>query len=137
MSAMSTPTPHLNGPRALRRGHPRSRTPDPVPALPRLTFVTSFTPSGLLAAALSADPSRPLLTYLDESTGERTEASVTTFDNWVAKTANLLVDDLAAEPGARVALLLPLHWQSAVWLAACWATGCVAVPEGDASTADV
>ena len=35
-----------------------------------------------------------------------------TFANWVAKTANLLQGDLAAEPGDRLALLLPAHWQT-------------------------
>jgi uncharacterized protein (TIGR03089 family) len=80
-------------------------------------------PVDLLADGLRREPARPLVTYYDDTTGERTELSRTTFDNWVAKTANLLVDGLAAEPGARVALLIPLHWQTAVWLAACWSVG--------------
>jgi uncharacterized protein (TIGR03089 family) len=85
-------------------------------------------PVDLLRRALSADPSRPLVTFYDDATGERLELSVKTFDNWVAKTANLLLDGLAAEPGARVALALPAHWQTAVWLYACWSAGLVAVP---------
>jgi uncharacterized protein (TIGR03089 family) len=56
------------------------------------------------------------------------ELSVVTFANWVAKTANLLVDGLGAQPGQRVALDLPVHWQGAVWHAACWAAGLVTVP---------
>ena len=69
------------------------------------------------------DPARPLLTYYDDRSHERTELSVATFANWVAKTANLLQDDLAVAPGTQVALDLPLHWQAAVWLQACWALG--------------
>lgn len=85
------------------------------------------TPSQLLSAALAADPSRPLLTYYDDSTSERTELSVATFANWVAKTANLVRDDLDLQPGALVEVDLPLHWQAAVWLQACWVAGLVVV----------
>lgn len=85
-------------------------------------------PAGLLAAALSRDPGRPLITFYDDARGERAELSVATFANWVAKTANFLRDGLGATPGDRVAIDLPAHWQSAVWLAACWASGTIAVP---------
>jgi uncharacterized protein (TIGR03089 family) len=85
-------------------------------------------PVDLLRGALAAEPSRPLVTFYDDATGERVELSVKTFDNWVAKTANLLVDGLAADPGARVALALPVHWQTAVWLFACWSAGLTAIP---------
>ncbi|MEV5610964.1 TIGR03089 family protein [Streptomyces sp. NPDC052225] len=95
------------------------------------------TPAALLNAALAADPGRPLVTFYDDSTGERVELSVATFSNWVAKTANLLQGDLGAEPGDRLALLLPAHWQSAVWLLACSAVGVVADVGGDAGAADV
>lgn len=88
------------------------------------------TPADLLARALADDPSRPLLTAYDDDTGERTELSVLTFANWVAKTANLLRDDLAVEPGARIGVRLPLHWQSAVWLQAAWALGLVVDLDG-------
>src|SRR5262249_8331331 len=57
----------------------------------------------LLAQALARDPGRPLLTYYDDATGERAELSATTLANWVAKTANLLQDELALSPGDRVA----------------------------------
>lgn len=86
------------------------------------------TPADLLDAALRADPSRALLTYYDDATGERTELSVATFANWVAKTANLCRDDLGLEAGATVAIDLPLHWQAAVWWQACWMSGFVASP---------
>lgn len=80
-------------------------------------------PAALLDRALATDPSRPLLTAYDDATGERTELSVLTFATWVAKTANLLRDELGVPPGATVAVRLPLHWQAPVWLAACWALG--------------
>ncbi|MEW2399780.1 TIGR03089 family protein [Streptomyces sp. NPDC046862] len=87
---------------------------------------TDRTPADLLRSALAADPARPLVTFYDDATGERVELSVATFANWVAKTANLLQDELSAEPGDRVALLLPAHWQTAVWLLACSSVGVVA-----------
>jgi uncharacterized protein (TIGR03089 family) len=88
------------------------------------------TPADLLDAALRRDPARPLLTFYDDATGERAELSTTTFGTWVAKTANLLRDDLAVEAGATVALDLPCHWQAAVWLQSAWALGLHVVPPG-------
>jgi uncharacterized protein (TIGR03089 family) len=88
-------------------------------------------PVDLLRRELAADPARPLVTFYDDATDERVELSVKTFGNWVAKTANLLVDGLAIEPGARVALALPAHWQTAVWLYACWSAGLTALPVDD------
>ncbi|MEU5091483.1 TIGR03089 family protein [Streptomyces sp. NPDC021356] len=98
---------------------------------------TERTPADLLRSALAADPGRPLVTFYDDATGERVELSVATFGNWVAKTANLLQGDLAAGPGDRVALLLPAHWQTAVWLLACASVGAVADVGGDPAAADV
>lgn len=93
-------------------------------------------PVELSRRALDADPSRPLVTFYDDARGERVEFSTKTFDNWMAKTANLLVDGLGAVPGGRVALALPVHWQTAVWLYACWAAGLTALPVGDGSIPD-
>ncbi|MFI0739768.1 TIGR03089 family protein [Streptomyces sp. NPDC021100] len=98
---------------------------------------TDRTPADLLRSALAADPTRPLVTFYDDATGERVELSVATFANWVAKTANLLQDELAAEPGDRLALLLPAHWQTAVWLVACSSVGVVADVGGDPAAADL
>jgi uncharacterized protein (TIGR03089 family) len=98
---------------------------------------TDRTPADLLRSALAADPGRPLVTFYDDATGERVELSVATFANWVAKTANLLQGDLAAGPGDRVALLLPAHWQTAVWLLACSSVGAIADVAGDPAAADV
>ncbi|MGR4883467.1 TIGR03089 family protein [Streptomyces sp. LARHCF249] len=98
---------------------------------------TDRTPADLLRSALAADPGRPLVTFYDDATGERVELSVATFANWVAKTANLLQGDLGAEPGDRLALLLPAHWQSAVWLLACDSVGVVASVNGHPGDADL
>ncbi|MFD7442441.1 TIGR03089 family protein [Streptomyces sp. NPDC059909] len=95
------------------------------------------TPADLLRSALAADPARPLVTFYDDATGERVELSVATFANWVAKTANLLQDGLSVEPGDRLALLLPAHWQTAVWLLACSSVGVVADVGGDPAAADL
>ncbi|MDX2707602.1 TIGR03089 family protein [Streptomyces sp. PA03-6a] len=98
---------------------------------------TARTPADLLRSALAADPARPLVTFYDDATGERVELSVATFGNWVAKTANLIQDELGAQPGDRAALLLPAHWQTAVWVLACFSTGVVVVPGGDPGEADL
>lgn len=95
------------------------------------------TPADLLRSALAADPARPLVTFYDDATGERVELSVATFANWVSKTANLLQGDLGAEPGDRLALLLPAHWQSAVWLLACSSVGVAVEIGGDPAAADL
>ncbi|WAP51210.1 TIGR03089 family protein [Arthrobacter sp. ATA002] len=55
---------------------------------------------------------------------ERIELSGKVLDNWVAKTSNLLVDELDAEPGIRLRLDLPAHWKTLVWALAAWQTGC-------------
>jgi uncharacterized protein (TIGR03089 family) len=77
----------------------------------------------LFGAAVAADPTRPLLTYYDDATGERTELSGATLDNWVAKTANLLVDGCGLGTGDRFAVLLPPHWQTAAVLLGGWSAG--------------
>src|SRR4051794_1415385 len=89
---------------------------------------------GLLADAVAADPARPLLTWYDDTTGERTELSGATLANWVAKTANLLVDGAGLAPGDTAAVLLPPHWQTAAILLGCWTAG-VSVVDGPADVA--
>jgi uncharacterized protein (TIGR03089 family) len=68
------------------------------------------------AAAVRRDPTTPLLTFYDDATGDRAELSGATLDNWVAKTANLLVDGAGLGEGDTVAVLLPPHWQTAAIL---------------------
>ncbi|WP_027861973.1 TIGR03089 family protein [Marmoricola sp. URHB0036] len=86
------------------------------PANPPRTFPE------LLAARLSGDPGQPLLTAYDDTTGERTELSVTTYANWVSKTANLLTDELGLDAGDTVLLDLPSHWLVPVFLGAAWSS---------------
>ncbi len=74
----------------------------------------------VFADAIATDPTRPLLTWYDDATGERTELSGATCANWVAKTANLIVDEVALAPGDTAAVLLPPHWQTAAVLLGCW-----------------
>ncbi|MGN6129056.1 MAG: TIGR03089 family protein [Nocardioidaceae bacterium] len=83
----------------------------------------STTFPALLDGALRADPSRPLVTFYDDATGERVELSVATYANWVAKTAGLCQDELDVERGALVLVELPTHWLGAVWLGAAWSLG--------------
>lgn len=84
----------------------------------------------ILSALLQRDPGRPLITFYDHASGERTELSVTTYDNWVAKTASLLTEEYDLERGQRVRLDLPVHWLGPVLLGAAWSVGLV-VTEDD------
>lgn len=77
----------------------------------------------VLADQLRRDPARPLVTFYDDATGERVELSVTTYANWVAKTAGLVQDELDVERGGLVLVDLPTHWLGAVWLGAAWSLG--------------
>lgn len=69
----------------------------------------------------------PLVTFVSTRDGSRTELSATSVANAAAKIANALVMEFDAEPGTRVGLALPWHWQRATWLGGIWASGCVAV----------
>lgn len=84
----------------------------------------------VLAGLLRHEPGRPLVTFYDDATGERVELSVTTYANWVAKTAGLLVEELDAERGETLRLDLPTHWLGPVFLGAAWTVGLAVVFEG-------
>jgi uncharacterized protein (TIGR03089 family) len=77
----------------------------------------------LLSARLAADPGSPIITFYDDASGERVELSTATLDNWIAKTANLLVDGLGLGPGDTASIDLPLHWQATVAVLACASVG--------------
>ncbi len=83
----------------------------------------ALTPADLLAEALRRDPAAPLITFYDDENGERIELSAATLANWVAKTANLLQDEFDVARGSRVALALPVHWQTAAVLLGVWSCG--------------
>jgi acyl-CoA synthetase (AMP-forming)/AMP-acid ligase II len=91
------------------------RTPDELAPFPGV--------AAALAARLRTDPASPMVTFYDDATGERIELSGATLDNWVAKTANLLVDTLGLAPGDLVAVDLPAHWLTVVVLFAAWSAG--------------
>lgn len=86
-------------------------------------MVTTF--SAVLARQLRGDAGRPFITFYDHSTDERVELSLTTWANWVAKAAGLLVEEGDLERGMRLRLDLPTHWLSPVFLAAAWTVGLV------------
>lgn len=69
------------------------------------------------------DWTRPMLTFYDDATGERTELSAATLGNWAAKTANFVVDELGAAAGDVIVVDLPQHWQTAAILLGCWWAG--------------
>lgn len=84
----------------------------------------------VLTDLLRREPGRPLVTFYDDATGERVELSVTTYANWVAKTASLLVEEFDAERGETLRLDLPTHWLGPVFLGAAWTVGLRVVFEG-------
>ncbi|CAO5242685.1 TIGR03089 family protein [Frankia sp. AgKG'84/4] len=88
--------------------------------------------AGLLARRLATDPTRPLVTFYDDATGERLEFSAITLDNWVAKTANMLVDTLGLAPGDQIGVALPTHWLALVITLAGWSAGLevLVIPDG-------
>jgi uncharacterized protein (TIGR03089 family) len=83
--------------------------------------VTTF--PAVLSRLLRSDPGRPLITFYDHRSGERVELSVTTYANWVAKTASLLVAEHNLERGQRLRVALPAHWLGPVFLGAAWTVG--------------
>ena len=84
----------------------------------------------VLAGQVRALGHQPLLTFYDDASGERTELSYATFDNWASKAANLLVEELDAGRHARLRLAVTGHWTGAVIAAAAWKVGAVVEPLG-------
>jgi uncharacterized protein (TIGR03089 family) len=66
---------------------------------------------------------RPLITYYDDATGERTELSAAELARWASRTARLLGDGCGLGAGDRAAVLLPPHWQTAAVLLGAWSAG--------------
>ena len=102
---------------------------------------TATTVPQLLAALTASDPGRPRLTWYDDAPGptrgERIELSARVLATWVAKAANLLVDELDVEPGDRVVIELPTHWRAAYWMLAAWSAGAEVVVGGPSQDARV
>lgn len=76
----------------------------------------------LMNSLRSGHATSPRLTWYGPDS-ERVELSGRVLDNWVAKTGNLLQDELDAEPGMRLSLDLPAHWKSLIWALAAWQLG--------------
>ena len=86
----------------------------------------------LMTALRSGHSTSPRLTWYGPD-AERVELSGRVLDNWVAKTSNLLQDELDAEPGMRLRLDLPAHWKSIILALAAWQLGMeVVLDSGDA-----
>jgi uncharacterized protein (TIGR03089 family) len=64
-----------------------------------------------------------LITYYDDATGERVGLTARELGDWSSATSALLTGRCGLGPGAQAAVLLPPHWQTAVVLLGCWATG--------------
>jgi uncharacterized protein (TIGR03089 family) len=73
-----------------------------------------------MSALVDTDP--PLLTYYDDATGERTSLTAVELGSWAARTSALL-QSCGLGPGARAAVLLPPHWQTAAVLLGAWSAG--------------
>lgn len=95
---------------------------------------TTTLTGAILAAA--PDQARPMLTYYNESTGERTELSGATLGNWAAKIGNFLRDGVGLAAGDQVRVDLPEHWQTAAVLLGSWWVGAqvlIGDADGDAA----
>lgn len=96
-----------------------------------------MSPFGDLLRRCVDDPARPWLTDIDLSTGTRSELSVTSAVNGVAKVAHLVGGVAAADPlePTRIELRLPLHWQTVTLLLGCWWAGAIVLAGGGPATA--
>ena len=87
--------------------------------------------TAVLGPLLRLDPHRPRLTWY--SGLGRTELSTASLANWSAKVAGLLRDELAAPPGATIAVLTTPSWQSAPILLGAWWAGLTVTDRDDPS----
>ena len=88
------------------------------------------TPEHLFDDLVATAPSRPFVTYYDESSGERSELSVASAANWVAKTHFLLTDELGLGVGDTALIALPAHWISVPVLLGCLSAGLALTADG-------
>lgn len=64
---------------------------------------------------------------------ERVELSGRVLENWVAKTSNMLIEELDASAGSTVAVDMPPHWKTFVWALASWQVGAVTALDDNAA----
>ncbi len=95
------------------------------------------TPEQQFAELLAAEPSRPFVTYYDEITGERSELSVKSLANWVAKTHHLLGSELGLGVGDTALVAVPAHWISVPILLGCLTAGLELAADGATDVAFV
>lgn len=84
--------------------------------------------SALMHRQVRAHGHSPFISFYDDRSGERTELSYATFDNWVAKTANLLAEEFEVGRATRVAVALGTHWTAVVVAFAAWRVGACVAP---------
>lgn len=80
-------------------------------------------PEALFAELVAREPTRPFVTYYNERTGERTELSVRSLANWVAKTHFLLTDELGLGVGDSAYVDVAADWISVPVLLGSWTAG--------------
>lgn len=90
----------------------------------------------LLAKILASDPTTPRLTVYDENTGTRLDFSGITLDNWAAKVANMLIEELDLAEDSLISIDLPPGWQAVAVALGALAAG-IPVTLFDAATSDV
>ena len=90
----------------------------------------------LLAKILASDPTTPRLTIYDENTGARLDFSGITLDNWAAKIANMLIEELDLTEDSLISIDLPPGWQAVAVALGALAAG-IPITLFDATTSDV
>ena len=90
----------------------------------------------LLAKILASDPTTPRLTVYDENTGARLDLSGITLDNWAAKVANMLIEELDLTEDSLISIDLPPGWQAVAIALGALAAG-IPVTFFDTATSDV
>ncbi len=66
----------------------------------------------LLQELMAADPACPRLTVYDDQAGTHLDFSAKLLENWAAKVANMLRDELDLDVGDGIGIDLPTGWQS-------------------------
>jgi uncharacterized protein (TIGR03089 family) len=64
-----------------------------------------------------------LITFYDDGTGERVGLTAGELGDWSSATSALLTQGRGLGRGSQAAVLLPPHWQTAIVLLGCWASG--------------
>ena len=110
-----------------------------VPPAPGGADRRSFATAGfgaLIERQMGRYGDKPFLTHYDDDRGERIELSYRTFENWTAKIANLLVEELDVAEGARIAVVVGNTWRGVAISFACWRAGIGLLPLDPATPAE-